>query len=199
MQSLLREWEARCSQSPAAIRRHRPARLRAGHVCGQSPDRISSFWRRSRGARSWPGVLRMLLAGVLGVVASTLTAIWLRGCKTALMAGLYGYNGVLVGLALATFLAQGSALLDLCRAGRGGLDRGDAWDGERAEAVRGPCADSPLCCGHLDHAARSSTASPASRAPRCRLRGSLRLSSRPSRLGLEPISPGRSYRSPRCF
>ena len=46
----------------------------------------------------------------LAPVVSTLTAIWLKADRTALAAGLYGYNGVLVGLALATFLAQGAAL-----------------------------------------------------------------------------------------
>jgi urea transporter len=51
------------------------------------------------------GAPHVLLAGVLGVVASTLTAIWLKSDKAALMAGLYSYNGVLVGLPLATFLA----------------------------------------------------------------------------------------------
>ena len=78
------------------------------------------------------GAPHVLLAGVLGVVASTLTAIWLSADKTALTAGLYGYNGVLVGLALATFVAPGGRALGLCRAGRRGLDRRDAWDGERA-------------------------------------------------------------------
>ena len=52
----------------------------------------------------------MLLAGAIAVVTSTLTAIWLRVDKTTLNAGLYGYNGVLVGLALATFISPGPAL-----------------------------------------------------------------------------------------
>jgi urea transporter len=55
-------------------------------------------------------VPEVLFAGVLGVVASTLTAIWLKADEAALRAGLYGYNGVLVGLALATFIAPGAAL-----------------------------------------------------------------------------------------
>ncbi len=56
------------------------------------------------------GAPTVFLAGVLGVVAATLTAIWRRADSAALKAGLYGYNGALVGLALATFLAPGPAL-----------------------------------------------------------------------------------------
>ena len=47
----------------------------------------------------------MLLGGVLGLVTATLTALWLRVDREGLAAGLYGYNGLLVGLALPTFLA----------------------------------------------------------------------------------------------
>ena len=52
----------------------------------------------------------VLFGGLLGLVTATLTALWLRVDKDSLEAGLYGYNGILVGLALATFLAS-SALL----------------------------------------------------------------------------------------
>ena len=52
----------------------------------------------------------VLYAGLLGVVVSTLTAQWLRLDPAALHAGLYGFNGVLVGLALATFIAPGPLL-----------------------------------------------------------------------------------------
>ena len=41
---------------------------------------------------------------------ATLTALWLRVDSSPLNAGLYGYNGVLVGLALATFVAPGALL-----------------------------------------------------------------------------------------
>jgi urea transporter len=47
----------------------------------------------------------VLFGGVLGLVAATLTALWLRVDGEGLAAGLYGYNGLLVGLALPTFLA----------------------------------------------------------------------------------------------
>ena len=39
-----------------------------------------------------------------------LTAQWLRVDEASLHSGLYGYNGILVGLALATFLAPGALL-----------------------------------------------------------------------------------------
>jgi urea transporter len=110
VQSLLREWEARCSQSPAL--RFVDIGLRGfGQVMFQDNPLTGLLFLA---AIAWGSIVaavpRVLLAGVLGVVASTLTAIWLKADKTALMAGLYGYNGVLVGLALATFLAQGTAL-----------------------------------------------------------------------------------------
>ena len=56
------------------------------------------------------GAPTVFFAGVLGVVAATLAAIWRRADSAALKAGLYGYNGALVGLALATFLTPGPAL-----------------------------------------------------------------------------------------
>jgi urea transporter len=107
VQSLLREWEARCSQSPAL--RFVDIGLRGfGQVMFQDNPLTGLLFLA---AIAWgsivAGVPHALRAGVLGVVASTLTAIWLKADKAALMAGLYGYNGVLVGLALATFLAQG--------------------------------------------------------------------------------------------
>ncbi len=42
--------------------------------------------------------------------SATLTAQWLRVEPASLRAGLYGFNGVLVGLALATFIAPGPLL-----------------------------------------------------------------------------------------
>lgn len=45
-------------------------------------------------------------AGTLGLVASTITGLVLGMDRGAIRAGLYGFNGVLVGLALATFLGS---------------------------------------------------------------------------------------------
>jgi urea transporter len=110
VQSLLEQWEALCSRFSAL--RFVDIGLRGfGQVMFQDNPLTGVLFLA---AIAWgsvvAGVPHVLLAGVLGVVASTLTAIWLKADKTALMAGLYGYNGVLVGLALATFLAQGAAL-----------------------------------------------------------------------------------------
>ena len=56
------------------------------------------------------GASHVAIAGLLAVIVSTLTAQWLRVDEASLRAGLYGYNGVLVGLALATFLAPNALL-----------------------------------------------------------------------------------------
>jgi urea transporter len=56
------------------------------------------------------GAWRVAIAGLLALVMSTLTAIWLRVDEAPLRSGIYGYNGLLVGLALATFLAPNALL-----------------------------------------------------------------------------------------
>lgn len=56
------------------------------------------------------GAGAVLFGGLLGLVAATLTAMWLRVDAEGLAAGLYGYNGLLVGLALPTFLAPSPTL-----------------------------------------------------------------------------------------
>ncbi len=146
------------------------------------------------------GVPHVLLAGVLGVVASTLTAIWLKADKTALMAGLYGYNGVLVGLALATFLAQGATLWIYVALGAAVSTVATLGTASALKPFGTPALTAPfvavtwiMLLATYGFAGLSGAALPAA--------GSSRPSSRPrpSRLGSEPISRGRSYRSPRCF
>jgi urea transporter len=56
------------------------------------------------------GVPHVAIAGVLAVVMANLTAQWLNADSESLHSGLYGYNGILVGLALATFLAPNALL-----------------------------------------------------------------------------------------
>jgi urea transporter len=56
------------------------------------------------------GAPQVAIGGFLGVVVATLTAQWLRVDDTGLAAGLYGYNGTLVGIALPTFLASSPLL-----------------------------------------------------------------------------------------
>jgi urea transporter len=55
-------------------------------------------------------VPQVAIAGVVAVIVATLTAQWLHVDDGSLNAGLYGFNGILVGLALATFLAPGPLL-----------------------------------------------------------------------------------------
>ncbi|MGC2787201.1 MAG: urea transporter, partial [Roseiarcus sp.] len=110
MQSLLREWEALCTQSP--VLRFVDIGLRgfAQVMFQDNPLTGVLFLAAIAWGSAVAGAPHVLVAGVLGVVASTLTAVWLKADRTALTAGPYGYNGVLVGLALATFLAQGATL-----------------------------------------------------------------------------------------
>ncbi len=56
------------------------------------------------------GMPQVAICGALAVVVATLTAQVLRVDEASLRAGLYGFNGVLVGLALATFIAPGPLL-----------------------------------------------------------------------------------------
>jgi urea transporter len=56
------------------------------------------------------GVPQVAVGGFLAVVASTLTAYWLRVDEASLKAGLYGFNAYLVGLALATFMAPSTTM-----------------------------------------------------------------------------------------
>src|SRR5207245_3174455 len=41
------------------------------------------------------------LAGLIGVIVSTLTALLLRADRSTIQAGLFGYNGILTGIGLA--------------------------------------------------------------------------------------------------
>ena len=56
------------------------------------------------------GAVEVLVGCVLALLAATLMAMWLRADARSLASGLYGYNAVLVGLALPTFLAPSPLL-----------------------------------------------------------------------------------------
>lgn len=60
---------------------------------------------------------RLGVAGLIGLVASTATALWLGASDNDLRRGLHGYNGFLVGLALATFLRFDVTMLVYTAAG----------------------------------------------------------------------------------
>lgn len=110
MERLLVKWEGICASS--AFLRFVDVNLRGiGQVMFQNNPLTGAiflaaiFW----GAHV-AGALHVAMAGVLAVIVATLTAQSLRVDKESLYAGLYGFNGVLVGLALATFLAPNALL-----------------------------------------------------------------------------------------
>src|SRR5262245_1060003 len=53
------------------------------------------------------GAPEIALGGILAVVVATIVARWLHVDEASRAAGLYGFNAVLVGLALMTFLGPG--------------------------------------------------------------------------------------------
>jgi urea transporter len=53
------------------------------------------------------GAPEIVIGGIVAVVVATLTAEWLHVDQAAQGAGLYGYNAVLIGLAIMTFLGPG--------------------------------------------------------------------------------------------
>ena len=105
MQGLLAGWERVCGSSSAA--RFVDLLLRGtGQVMFQNHPLTGALFLAAIvwGALAG-GVPAVAVGGVLGLLASTLAAIWLRVDDAGLRAGLYGYNGILVGLALPTFIA----------------------------------------------------------------------------------------------
>jgi len=110
MKSSLATWESLCAASGAL--RFIDVNLRSvGQVMFQDNPLSGVLFLAAIAWGSFAaGVPQVLFAGLIAVVASTLTAQWLRVDRASLHAGLYGFNGVLVGLALATFLAPGPLL-----------------------------------------------------------------------------------------
>ena len=110
MSTALRHWEQACARSPAL--RLLDMHLRGiGQVMFQNHPLsgllfLAALVWGAAAADAWP----VLFGGLLGLVAGTLTAYGLRANAANLAAGLYGYNALLVGLALPTFL-EPSALL----------------------------------------------------------------------------------------
>ena len=110
MNKLLSSWESLCAASRAL--RFVDINLRGiGQVMFQDNPLTGALFLAAIAWGSYAaGVPQVALCGVLAIVVATLTAQWLRVDQASLRAGLYGYNGVLVGLALATFLAPGPLL-----------------------------------------------------------------------------------------
>jgi len=110
MQALLSPWQRLCSDSAAL--RFIDINLRGiGQVMLQNNPLTGALFLA---AIAWgafaAGAPEVLFGGLLALLTSTFTAMWLRVAHEALRDGLYGYNAVLVGLALPTFL-QSTAML----------------------------------------------------------------------------------------
>jgi urea transporter len=110
MAGLLAWWERLCSSSK--FMRFVDVNLRGiGQVMFQDNPLSGLLFFVAIGWGSYAaGVPQVAIGGLVGVLAATLMAQWLRVEKAALNAGLYGFNGYLVGLALPTFMAASPAL-----------------------------------------------------------------------------------------
>src|SRR5688572_25144830 len=110
MEKLSAKWERLCAASRFV--RLADTNLRGiAQVMFQDNPLTGALFLAAIGWGSYAaGAPRVAIAGLLAVVVATLTAQWLRVEEAPLRSGLYGYNGVLVGLALATFLAPGALM-----------------------------------------------------------------------------------------
>jgi urea transporter len=110
MEKLSAKWERLCAAS--GIVRFVDINLRGtGQVMFQDNPLSGALFLAAIGCGSYAaGAPRVAIAGLLAVVVATLTAQWLRVEQAPLRSGLYGYNGILVGLALATFLGSGALM-----------------------------------------------------------------------------------------
>jgi urea transporter len=110
MKAYLSGWEALCATSSAL--RFVDSNLRGiGQVMFQdNPLSGALFFAAIVWGSIAAGMPQVAIGGALAIVVATLTARLLRVDETTLRSGLYGFNGVLVGLALATFIRPGPLL-----------------------------------------------------------------------------------------
>ena len=110
MEALLAWWERLCTASK--LLRLVDINLRGiGQVMFQNNPLTGLIFFVAIGWGSYAaGMPQVAIAGLVCVIAATLTAHWLHVDEAGLASGLYGYNGYLVGLALGTFLAAGPPL-----------------------------------------------------------------------------------------
>jgi urea transporter len=110
MNSVLQSWDRACADSSAL--RFLDINLRGtGQVMFQNHPLTGLLFLAAIGWGSFAGgAPEVFFGAVLGLLTATLTAMWLRVDADNLRAGLYGYNGILVGLALPTFLAPSPLL-----------------------------------------------------------------------------------------
>jgi urea transporter len=110
MHGLLTWWEGCCTSSK--ILRFVDVNLRGiGQVMFQDNPLSGLLFFVAIGWGSYAsGVPQVAWGGLVGVLAATLMAYWLRVDEAALRSGLYGFNAYLVGLALATFMVPSTML-----------------------------------------------------------------------------------------
>jgi urea transporter len=110
MEKLLAGWEGLCASS--AILRFIDINLRGtGQVMFQNNPLSGALFLAAVGWGSYAaGAPHVAIGGLVALVVATLTARWFHIDEKSYAAGLYGFNGILVGLALATFLAPGPLL-----------------------------------------------------------------------------------------
>ena len=110
MEQALAKWESLAASS--GLLRFLDINLRSiGQVMFQSNPLTGVLFLAAIAWGSYAaGAPRVAIAGVLAVLVANLTAELLRADTESLHAGLYGFNGILVGLALATFLTPGPLL-----------------------------------------------------------------------------------------
>jgi urea transporter len=110
MKEFLASWERLCVSSP--VLRFVDINLRGtGQVMLQDNPISGALFLAAIGWGSYAaGARRIAIGGIVALLAATLTAYWVRADEKSLAAGLYGFNGILVGLALPTFLAPGPQL-----------------------------------------------------------------------------------------
>jgi urea transporter len=110
METILAKWESLCA--PSSVLRFLDVNLRStGQVMLQdNPLTGLIFLAAIAWASHAAGVPRIAVAGILALVVANLTALWLRVDAASLHSGIYGYNGILVGLALATFLSPNALM-----------------------------------------------------------------------------------------
>jgi urea transporter len=110
MESIRAKWESLCAWS--GVLRFVDVNLRGiGQVMFQDNPLTGTLFLLAIAWGSYAaGVPQVAIAGVIAVIVATLTAQWLRVDRESLHSGLYGFNAVLVGLALATFLAPSTLL-----------------------------------------------------------------------------------------
>ncbi len=110
MKPILDRWDAACADTSSL--RFIDVNLRgAGQVMFQNNPLTGLLFLVAIAWGSYTGgAPPVFFGGLVGLATASLTGMWLRVDSQALRDGLFGYNGLLVGLALPTFLAPSPLL-----------------------------------------------------------------------------------------